>query len=100
MLLFNDTFTNHYDPEIGLAALDVLSAAGLRPALAPNRCCGRPADFEGLLDDARAMAARNADLLFADANAGRSLRLLRAELSLGDSRGCAGAAAGRGATAS
>jgi FAD/FMN-containing dehydrogenase/Fe-S oxidoreductase len=73
VLLFNDTFTNHYDPEIGLAALDVLSAAGLRPALAPNRCCGRPQISKGLLDDARAMASRNTDLLFADANAGRPL---------------------------
>ncbi len=73
VLLFNDTFTNHYDPEIGLATLDVLSAAGLRPALAPNRCCGRPQISKGLLSDARAMAARNTDLLFVDANAGRPL---------------------------
>jgi FAD/FMN-containing dehydrogenase/Fe-S oxidoreductase len=73
VLLFNDTFTNHYDPEIGLAALDVLSAAGLRPALASNRCCGRPQISKGLLGAARAMAARNADLLFADAEAGRPL---------------------------
>ena len=71
--LFNDTFTNHYDPEIGLAALDVLSAAGFRPALAANRCCGRPQISKGLLDDARAMASRNTDLLFADATAGRPL---------------------------
>jgi FAD/FMN-containing dehydrogenase/Fe-S oxidoreductase len=73
VLLFNDTFTNHYDPEIGLAALDVLSAAGLRPALAPNRCCGRPQISKGLLGDARAMASRNTDLLFAEVNAGRPL---------------------------
>jgi FAD/FMN-containing dehydrogenase/Fe-S oxidoreductase len=73
VLLFNDTFTNHYDPEIGLAALDVLSTAGLRPALAPNRCCGRPQISKGLLSEARAMAARNADLLCADAEAGRPL---------------------------
>jgi len=73
VLLFNDTFTNHYDPEIGLAALDVLSASGLRPALASNRCCGRPQISKGLLDDARAMASRNTDLLFADAEAGRPL---------------------------
>jgi FAD/FMN-containing dehydrogenase/Fe-S oxidoreductase len=73
VLLFNDTFTNHYDPEIGLASLDVLSAAGLRPALASNRCCGRPQISKGLLGDARAMAARNTDLLFADAEAGRPL---------------------------
>jgi FAD/FMN-containing dehydrogenase/Fe-S oxidoreductase len=73
VLLFNDTFTNHYDPEIGLAALDVLSASGHRPGLAANRCCGRPQISKGLLAEARAMASRNTDLLFADANAGRPL---------------------------
>jgi FAD/FMN-containing dehydrogenase/Fe-S oxidoreductase len=73
VLLFNDTFTNYYDPEIGLAALDVLSAAGFRPALAQNRCCGRPQISKGLLGEARAMAARNTDLLLADAEAGRPL---------------------------
>ena len=73
VLLFNDTFTNHYDPQIGLAALDVLSSAGFQPALAPNRCCGRPQISKGLLGEARAMAARNTDLLFADAEAGRPL---------------------------
>jgi FAD/FMN-containing dehydrogenase/Fe-S oxidoreductase len=72
-LLFNDTFTNHYDPEIGLAALDVLAAAGLRPALASNRCCARPQISKGLLDEARTMVARNTDLLFADAQAGKPL---------------------------
>ena len=29
VLLFNDTFTNYYDPEIGIAALDVLQRRGL-----------------------------------------------------------------------
>ena len=73
VLLFNDTFTNHYDPEIGLAALDVISAAGLTPRLASNHCCGRPQISKGLLSTARDMAARNADVLFADAEAGRPL---------------------------
>ena len=73
VLLFNDTFTNHYDPEIGVAALDVLSAAGFTSSLAPNRCCGRPQISKGLLSTARRMAARNADLLYADAEAGRPL---------------------------
>ena len=30
VLVFKDTFTNYYEPEIGMAALDVLTAAGLR----------------------------------------------------------------------
>ena len=72
-LLFNDTFTNYYDPEIGLAAMDVLEAAGVRAALAPNRCCGRPQISKGLLGTARAMAERNTDALYADAAAGRPL---------------------------
>jgi Fe-S oxidoreductase len=71
--LFNDTFTNHYDPEIGLAALRVLNAGGLRTTLAGNRCCGRPQISKGLLPQAREMAARNTDLLYADAEAGRPL---------------------------
>jgi Fe-S oxidoreductase len=43
VLLFNDTFTNYYDPEIGVAAWEVMEAAGLKVALAPNRLL-RPAD--------------------------------------------------------
>jgi FAD/FMN-containing dehydrogenase/Fe-S oxidoreductase len=73
VLLFNDTFTNYYDPEIGLAAIDVLRAAGHRPALAPNACCGRPQISKGLLDDARRMAARNTELLHGAAAAGTPL---------------------------
>jgi FAD/FMN-containing dehydrogenase/Fe-S oxidoreductase len=72
-LLFADTFTNHYDPEIGLAALRVMRRAGIRTALAANRCCGRPQISKGLLATAREMAARNAESLHADAAAGRPL---------------------------
>jgi Fe-S oxidoreductase len=73
VLLFNDTFTNFYDPDIGLAALRVLGAAGLRARLAPNACCGRPQISKGLLRQATAMAARNTEALYADAEAGRPL---------------------------
>jgi Fe-S oxidoreductase len=72
-LLFTDTFTNFYNPEIGLAAIGVLKAAGLSPALAPNHCCGRPQISKGLLGEARALAARNADALYDDAVAGRPI---------------------------
>jgi Fe-S oxidoreductase len=72
-LLFNDTFTNHYDPEIGLAAIRVMKQAGLRTALAPNSCCGRPQISKGLLATAREMAERNSDALYDDAVAGRPL---------------------------
>ena len=72
-LLFNDTFTNHYDPEIGLAAIRVLQRAGVRTALAPNHCCGRPQISKGLLASAREMAERNTNALHADAAAGRPI---------------------------
>jgi Fe-S oxidoreductase len=72
-LLFVDTFTNHYDPEIGRAALNVLNAAGVRTALAPNGCCGRSQISKGLLDEARTLAGRNADLLYDAARAGRPI---------------------------
>ena len=53
VVLFNDTFTNYYDPEIGLAAGDVLEATGLTVGLAPHACCGRPLISQGLLAAAR-----------------------------------------------
>jgi Fe-S oxidoreductase len=73
VLLFNDTFTNHYDPEIGIAALEVMTAAGRRPALAANGCCGRPQISKGLLRDARELAARNTAALYEAAAAGTPL---------------------------
>jgi FAD/FMN-containing dehydrogenase/Fe-S oxidoreductase len=72
-LLFVDTFTNHYDPEIGLAALDVLAAAGLTTSLARNVCCGRPQISKGRLAEARALAAQNAEALHAAAASGRPI---------------------------
>ena len=61
--LFNDTFTNHISPEIGLAAVDVLEAAGMHVRLAPHVCCGRPLISQGLLDEARQLAAMNTSRL-------------------------------------
>lgn len=71
VLMFNDTFTNFYDPEIGVAAWEVLEAAGLKIALAPNRCCGRPLISKGLLAQARKQALRNTNSLYEPAAAGK-----------------------------
>ncbi len=40
--LFNDTFTNHYEPEIGSAAVEVLERGGCQVNIARPGCCGRP----------------------------------------------------------
>jgi Fe-S oxidoreductase len=50
-----------------------MQRAGIRTALAPNRCCGRPQISKGLLEQAREMAARNTDALHGDAAAGRPI---------------------------
>lgn len=56
--IFNDTFTNHYDPEIGVAAVDVLERGGCGVNVIRPSCCGRPAISKGLLRQARAGAAK------------------------------------------
>ncbi len=72
-LLFCDTFTNYYDPEIGEAAVRVLESCGVGCNLAPNVCCGRPLISQGLLAEARELAQRNANLLFPLLESGKPL---------------------------
>ena len=72
-LLFADTFTDHADPEIGLAALEVLNAAGIATNVAPNVCCGRPLISQGLLPEARRLAAANVHALYDAAARGQKL---------------------------
>ena len=52
-VLFADTFTNYYHPEIGLAAAAVCDRAGIGVELGPDVCCGRPLISQGLLREAR-----------------------------------------------
>ncbi|MCC7234011.1 MAG: FAD-binding protein [Bryobacterales bacterium] len=59
-LLFVDTFTNYYQPGIGLAAVRVLRAAGCSMGDANNVCCGRPLISQGMLREARELAGANA----------------------------------------
>ena len=63
VVLFNDTFTNYMSPEIGLAATEVLEAAGMDVHLAPHGCCGRPLISQGLLGEARDLAAAHTEAL-------------------------------------
>jgi FAD/FMN-containing dehydrogenase/Fe-S oxidoreductase len=74
--LFVDTFTNHFHPRIGLAAIDVMQRAGFGVTLAPNVCCGRPLISQGLLDEARERARENTRRLSARADAGDALIFL------------------------
>ncbi len=72
-LLFADTFTDHADPEIGIAALEVMNAAGIASQIAPNVCCGRPLISQGRLAEARRLAAANTHALFDAAERGDAI---------------------------
>ena len=74
--LFNDTFTNHYDPEIGVAALEVLERAGLRVNIVRPGCCGRPMISKGLLAEARAQVGQLVDALYPIASRGEKILFL------------------------
>lgn len=55
VLLWADTFSNHFNPAVAIAAVEVLEAAGCAVVI-PQRglCCGRPLYDFGLLDRAKA----------------------------------------------
>jgi FAD/FMN-containing dehydrogenase/Fe-S oxidoreductase len=75
-LLFVDTFTEYSEPENGVAAMQVLGAAGLPVGVASHVCCGRPLISQGLLDDARALAVKNVVALHGAAARGQALLFL------------------------
>jgi FAD/FMN-containing dehydrogenase/Fe-S oxidoreductase len=75
VLLFCDTFTNYYNPAVGIAGLRVLRRAGFSVDLAGNVCCGRPQISQGLLNEACRLAEQNVERLSASASAGMPLLL-------------------------
>jgi len=58
VILWADTFSNHFNPNVAIAAVEVLEAAGCEVVI-PQRglCCGRPLYDFGLLDQARQQLA-------------------------------------------
>lgn len=64
VVYFHDTFATYNFPEIGLAAVKLIEAAGFEVILEERRtCCGRPALSKGLIETARRSARRNVSLL-------------------------------------
>jgi Fe-S oxidoreductase len=54
VILWPDTFTNHFNPEIAQAAVEVLEAAGFEVSVpSENMCCGRPLYDFGFLEMAK-----------------------------------------------
>jgi Fe-S oxidoreductase len=71
--LFNDTFLNHYDPEIGVAVLAILEKGGCQVSVVRPGCCGRPLISQGLLAEARAQVGQVVEALFPIAERGEKI---------------------------
>ncbi len=72
--LFPDTFTLYNYPTIGIAATQLLEAAGYEVIVPSDlRCCGRPMISKGMLKDARANLAHNVEQLLPYAQKGMAI---------------------------
>jgi Fe-S oxidoreductase len=71
VILWPDTFNNHFHPQTAIAAVEVLEAAGFRVTIPPRPlCCGRPLYDFGMLDTAKALWRDILDTLRSDIEAG------------------------------
>ncbi|MCA9735764.1 MAG: FAD-binding protein [Deferribacteres bacterium] len=70
VVLFNDTFNNYSQPEVLIAALEVLEAAGFQVLLSEHGDCGRAMISKGLFDRAKKMAQTTVDRLIGFAEQG------------------------------
>ncbi len=73
VMLFNDTFTNYFEPENGIAAVELLELLGVSVVQHAHHCCGRPLISQGLLDEARELAEKNTEQLFPLAAGGQKI---------------------------
>lgn len=71
MILWVDTFNDHFHPEVARAAVEVLEDAGCE-VVVPERtlCCGRPLYDWGWVDQARGLWMRTLDALAEPISAG------------------------------
>ncbi len=76
VILFNDTFTNYFHPEIGLAAAEVLDRAGIGVDLGPSVCCGRPLISQGFLEQAKRCGSEVTRRLHGAATSGQRIVVL------------------------
>nr|WP_175108976.1 FAD-binding and (Fe-S)-binding domain-containing protein [Paraburkholderia solisilvae] len=71
VILWVDTFNDHFSPDIASAAADVLTRLGFQVVLPKKRlCCGRPLYDYGLLDRARELLVNVLDDLAGEIAAG------------------------------
>lgn len=63
VILFNDTYTEFIEPNIGRAAIELLNSLGFEVIVPPYQCCGKPLISKGFLRQAREKALRLIQLL-------------------------------------
>ena len=77
VVLFDDTFNNHFRPQTARAAQRVLEASGCAVRLPREHvCCGRPYYDWGMLDRARRALERTLEVLAPDLEAGAPIVVL------------------------
>jgi FAD/FMN-containing dehydrogenase/Fe-S oxidoreductase len=77
VLLWVDTFNNHFHPQVAHAAVEVLRYAGYRVRVPKTAlCCGRPLYESGYLDHARAYLLRTLQALDEELRAGLPIIVL------------------------
>ncbi|MFQ6115335.1 MAG: anaerobic glycerol-3-phosphate dehydrogenase subunit C, partial [bacterium] len=64
VVLFNDSFMTYNYPQIGIASVSLLEAAGFEVLLSQKKCCGRPFLSKGMLEQARACAQFNIEKFY------------------------------------
>ena len=74
VVLFPDTFTNFFEPEVGIAAVKVLEGTGFKVSI-PDRniCCGRPLYDQGMLDRAKGLLENALQVLAPAAERGAAI---------------------------
>jgi Fe-S oxidoreductase len=71
VILWPDTFNNHFSPETAKAAVEVLEAAGFKVSLpTASLCCGRPLYDFGMLDRAKRLLLQTLESLAPEIKAG------------------------------
>jgi len=63
VVYFVDCWTNHFVPNVGIAAVSLLERAGFEVECPQISCCGRPAVSKGLLTEVRQLAESNVNAL-------------------------------------
>ncbi|HOR28276.1 MAG TPA: FAD-linked oxidase C-terminal domain-containing protein [Candidatus Sumerlaeota bacterium] len=58
VVLFDDTYMNYHEPNVGRSAVELLEGCGYEVQLARAGCCQRPAISHGFLDEAREKGER------------------------------------------